>query len=158
MTSRSLRFLAVLPLVVSVLYAGDGKTCSASARECEQEIRRMLAGRRYLGVDLVLAGPGLIIIKSIKSDGPAARADIKEGDRLIAINGKDLRDSGTVRQVKEALAAVKETGQLLLIVQRRGSYKRVTVKMEPFSTDQINKVIAAHLAQSHPATAGGSDH
>jgi len=32
------------------------------------------------------------------------------------------------------------------------------VKMEPFSKDQINKVIAAHLAQSHPATAGGSDH
>jgi C-terminal processing protease CtpA/Prc len=158
MTSRSLRFLAVLPFVVSTLFAGDGRTCSASARECEQEIRRMLAGRRYLGVDLVQAGPGLIIIKAIKADGPAARADVKEGDRLIAVNGKDMREGGTVRQVKEVLAAVKETGQVLLIVQRRGSYKRVTVRMEPYSKVQIDKVIAAHLAQSHPATAGGSDH
>jgi predicted metalloprotease with PDZ domain len=158
MTCHSLRLFVLLPFVVSALFAGDGKVCSASARECEQEIRRMLSGRRYLGVDLVQAGPGLIIIKAIKSDGPAARADLKEGDRFIAVNGKDMREGGTVRQVKEALAAAKETGNVLLIVQRRGAFKRVSVKMEPYSKAQVDKVIAAHLAQSHPATAGGSGH
>ena len=157
MTSRFLAALAVLSLAVSPLaIAGEGKVCAASARQCEQEIKRMLSGRRYLGVDLVQAGPGVIIVKSIKPDGPASRADLKEGDRFIAVNGQDMRNGGTVRHVEEALAAVKETGSVLLIVQRRGSFKRVTVKMEPYSKEQLDKIISAHLSQSHPATAGGS--
>jgi predicted metalloprotease with PDZ domain len=157
MTHRLLQFVAILYFAASPAMAGDGKVCSASARECEQEIKRMLSGRRYLGVDLVQAGPGVIIIKAIKADGPASRADLKEGDRFIAVNGRDLRDGGTVRHVKEALAAAKETGSILLIVQRRGSFKRVHVRMEPYSSEQLEKIITAHLSQSHPATAGGSN-
>jgi predicted metalloprotease with PDZ domain len=157
MTLRLLQFVAVVFFAVSFVFAGDGKVCSASARECEQEIKRMLSGRRYLGVDLVQAGPGVIIVKAIKADGPASRADLQEGDRFIAVNGRDLRERGTVRNVKEALADAKETGTVLLIVQRRGSYKRVYVRMEPYSKEQLDKIVTAHVSQSHPATAGGSN-
>lgn len=159
MAFRLLKFVVILTFAVSSVFGGEGKVCSASARECEQEIRRMLSGRRYLGVDLVQAGPGVIIIKSIKADGPASRADLKEGDRFIAVNGRDMREGGTVRQVKEALAAAKETGSVLLIVQRRGSYRRIQVRMEPYSKVQLDKIITGHLSLSHPSTAGGSsDH
>jgi predicted metalloprotease with PDZ domain len=156
MAFRLLTSVVLFTFAVSPLAGGDAKVCSASARECEQEIRRMLSGRRYLGVDLVQAGPGVIIVKSIKADGPASRADVKEGDRVIAVNGRDMREGGTVRQVKEVLAAAKETGSLLLILERRGSYKRIQVRMEPYSKAQLDKIIAAHLSQSHPTTAGGS--
>src|ERR1043166_3875584 len=96
MTHRSLRLaIATFFAGVTVLLAQDVQTpvrkCNASARECEQEIRDMLSGRRYLGAQIaeMTSGPG-IYIKSISPDGPAAHVDLQAGDRIIAVNGRSL--------------------------------------------------------------------
>ena len=153
MQSRLLNIVAVTVLSAAALYAGDEpKHCNAPARECEQQIRQMLSGRRYLGLSFVELKPG-IVIKSIVPDGPASRVDLKEGDRIIAVNGHPM-NAATARDFKQALADARQTGTLWLIVQRRGAMRHVEVRMEPYSKAQIDKIIAAHLAQSHSAIAG----
>jgi predicted metalloprotease with PDZ domain len=153
MQSRFLKLTAVLLLSAAAVYAADeAKKCNASARECEQQIRHMLSGRRYLGISVVELKPGLVI-KSIVPDGPASRADLKEGDRIVAINGRNMNEANA-REFKQALADARETGTLWIIIQRRGNFRRVETRMEPYTKGQIDKIVAAHLAQSHSAIAG----
>lgn len=148
----SLAKTTLLSLLVAASVSADGK-CSASARECEQQIRHMLSGRRYLGLQLVELKPGLVV-KAVINDSPAKRAGLKENDRLIGCNGIDLRRS-TAREFKQVLANARTTGTLFMIIQRRGALRKIEVRLEPYSKDQLDKIIAQHLTQSHAATAGG---
>jgi predicted metalloprotease with PDZ domain len=153
MNSRIARStIAVLLLTSATVYAQEPQQrCNSSAHECEQEIRHMLSGRRYLGAQIVELHPG-IIIKAILPDGPAARVDLKAGDHIIAVNGRPIASSGA-KEFKQALADVKETGTLFMIIQRRGAYRKVEVKLDPYPKAQIDKIVAAHLAQSHSGVA-----
>jgi predicted metalloprotease with PDZ domain len=144
--------LAVLMLAAATVYAQEPQKCNSSAHECEQEIRRMLSGRRYLGAQVQELHPG-ILIKAILPDGPAARADLRDGDRIIAVNGHPISSAGA-KEFKQALSDAKDAGGvLLIIVQRRGAYRRVDVRLDPYPKAQIDKIIAAHLAQSHAGAA-----
>ena len=162
MISRTARWsAAALLITVTAVYAQDTakpaeplQRCSSTARECEQEIRKMLSGRRYLGAQILDQRPGLII-KTISSDGPAARVDLKPGDRVIAINGRQMTMAG-IREFKQALAEVKDTGTIFMIIQRRGAYRKVEFRLESYPKSQIDKIIAAHLAQSHPGSVAAS--
>ena len=148
--------VSVAVVVVATLAADEAKKCTASARDCEQHIRQMLSGRRYLGVQLVELNPGLAI-KTVVPDGPAERADLLPGDRLMAVNGRSTLQA-TIRDFKEILGDAKETGRLYVIVQRRGLLKRIDVRLEPYSKAQIDKIVAQHLAESHSLSATGPQH
>ena len=152
-----IRFFIVLVstavAVAATLAADEAKKCTASARDCEQHIRQMLSGRRYLGVQLVELNPGLAI-KMVVPDGPAERADLKPGDRLMAVNGRSTLQA-TIRDFKEILGDAKETGRLNVIVSRHGLLKRIDVRLEPYSKAQIDKIVAQHLAESHSLSATG---
>lgn len=162
MISRTARWsVAALLITAAGVFAQDApkppesqQRCSATARECEQEIRKMLSGRRYLGAIVVDQRPGLIV-KSISTDGPAARVDLKPGDRIIAVNGRQM-STATNREFKQALADVKDTGTIFMIIQRRGAYRKVEFRLDPYPESQIEKIIAAHLAQSHPGSVAAS--
>lgn len=121
------------------------KHCNATAHECEQAIRQMMSGRRYLGAQLVELNPGLAV-KSVVEDGPADRADLRPGDRLMAVNGHPTREAA-ISDFKQILAEAKETGRLWIIVQRRGSLRKIDVRMEPYTKSQIDKIVAQHLAE-----------
>jgi predicted metalloprotease with PDZ domain len=145
--------LAVLAFVaVPCLVNAEDAKCNASARECDQQIRQMLSGRRYLGANIEELKPGLAI-KSVAPNSPAARAGLSAGDRLIAINGKSLTQA-SAREFKEVLAQARATGTLRVIVWRHGAYSKVEARLEPYSKEQIDKIVAAHLALSHTTTAG----
>lgn len=153
-SAMRLRFLIPLSFFAALAavgaHAGEGQ-CHASARECAQQIRQMLAGRLYLGVDVVELKPGLVI-KTVLPHSPASRVELKAGDRLIAVNGKSLA-SARARQFKE-LVATSRTGKIMLIVQRRGAFRRIEARLEPYPASYIEKVISGHLSQSHSARAG----
>lgn len=129
--------------------------CHVPANECERSIRQMLSGRRYLGLDIVEIKPGLVI-KAVRPESPAARADFQEGDRLIAVNGKSM-EKATAKMFKETLAEARQTGRLWIIVLRRGAYKKIEARLEPYPQEYIDKVVSGHLAQAHSVatTAGG---
>jgi len=140
-------------IVASTLAAEDAKKCTVPARECEQQIRQMLSGRRYLGAQLEETNPGLTV-KTVVEDGPAEHADLRPGDRLMAVNGRSTMQA-TIRDFKQILSDAKQTGRLTIIVQRSGILRRIDVHLEPYTKAQIDKIVAQHLAQSHSMTATG---
>src|ERR1700741_2265181 len=114
------------------------KRGTAEPKVCEHDIRKMLSGRRYLGLQIIDLHPG-VIIKAVNPDGPASHVDLKEGDRIIAVNGSLLPLLGA-SEFKQVLAEAKETGVLFMIVQRRGAYRKVDVRLEPYPRTQIDKI------------------
>lgn len=156
MNRRTLRILSIfLCLFATVLAAGDKEQCSATATECEKQIRQILAGKRYLGLHVIeVSGLGLLI-KSVVPNSPAERAGFAEGDRVIAVNER-WTTHASPRDFKQMLADTREEGKVRIVVLRGGNHKRIEVRMEPYSKAQIDKIIASHMAQSHRATASTS--
>jgi S1-C subfamily serine protease len=143
--------LAIAGLIAAVtsVYADDLK-CNVAVRECDQQIRNMLGGRRYHGAQIEEKKPGLVV-KSITEKSPAERAGLRVGDRLIAINGKSLTHAST-RDFKQLVADARTTGRIGLIIWRQGGYRKLDIRLEPYSKEQMDKIIAGHLATHvHPA-------
>lgn len=158
MKLRFLGSLTAVALLLALSANADDEVCQAAARECEQKIRQMLAGPRYLGVEVVQlntgsATGGPVVVKTVLPKSPASRAPLKAGDWLIAVNG---RPTPTVSDFKKVVAEARQTGTLWLIVRRRNALRKVDIRLEPFPKEYVDKVIAGHLSLSHTATASGS--
>lgn len=81
--------------------------------------------RGSLGAELEQKGESLLV-KSVLSDGPAAKAGLKAGDQIEVVKGK------SVSSVSDALEAVKklpEGSSLKLKVKRGDESKEVTVEL-----------------------------
>lgn len=142
----------LVALVAAATIAADNPKCNGTARECEQSIRQLVSGRRYFGATVQDRNPGLIV-NSVHPNSPAERAGLRPADQLIAMNGKSLvKASG--RELKQLIADARPTGRIWMIVSRRGAYMKLETRLEPYSKEQVAKMVAAHLAQTHTTTAG----
>ena len=151
MVTKLSRIFFAISIAATTLLAEEPK-CNGAARECDQQIRHMLSGRRYLGATIQDRNPGLVV-KSVHQESPAARAGLEPGDKLIALNGKSL-EQASLREFKQLIAEARETGRIFMIVSRHNVYKKVQTRLEPYTKEQISKIVAAHLAQSHTAASG----
>jgi predicted metalloprotease with PDZ domain len=131
-------------LAAAVSASADDLKCNVAVRECDQQIRNMLGGKRYHGAQVDEKKPGLVV-KSVDEKSPAWRAGLQAGDRLIAVNGKSLTQA-TKREFKQLVADARETGRLGLIIWRSGGYRKIEIRLEPYSKEQMDKVIAGHLS------------
>ena len=155
MFHRFSRLAAAGLLAAASLYADDPK-CNVAARECDQQIRMMLSGRRYHGAIVEERKPGLVV-KSVTQGSPAWKAGLRVGDRLIAINGKSLTQA-TTREFKPVVADARVNGTLGVIIWRSGAYSKVDIRLEPYTKEQMDKIIAGHLATSHASTSTAGAH
>ena len=151
--TRKAPFLAIAMtlLLIAPIHAGgkEKKKCLSAPKECEQQIRKMLTGQLYLGVDVTETRLGPVI-KSVTPDSPAERADLRPLDRVISIDGHDLTGSGG-RDFRETLNAARNRPKPLvrMLLQRGSSFRRLDVLLEPISGSQIDKIVAAHMAEFH---------
>ncbi|HYU24838.1 MAG TPA: PDZ domain-containing protein [Thermoanaerobaculia bacterium] len=157
MRSRFILFSAVVVSLAAAAFAGDdAKKCNTPPDECARQIRQMLAGRPYLGVLLLELTPGLIV-KSVVPDSPAEHADLKAGDKLVAVNGHRTTEA-SIKDFKQILDEVGRTHRhLWMLVQRRGAFKKIDVMMEPYSKVQIERIVTQHLSEAHSVASAPPD-
>lgn len=96
---------------------------------------RMVTQSRVLGVELEsLEGQlaeyfgvkGGVLVRSVESNSPAARAGLKAGDAIVEIAGRPVRDSG---QIREAIRSADPENPIDVAVMR--SRSRLSLQMEP---------------------------
>lgn len=157
MRSRFIKLAAVVAaLAAMAAFADDSKKCTATKEECARAIRQMLTGQLYLGVQVEDLAPGLAV-KTVAPDSPAEHADLRAGDRLIAVNNHRT-DEATIKDFKQIVDEVAKTHRhLYMIVKRRGALKRIDVMMEPYSKAQIERIVAQHFAEAHSIASAGPD-
>jgi predicted metalloprotease with PDZ domain len=151
MVQRISRIFFVALVAANTLVA-DGPKCTGTARDCEQKIRHLVSGRRYLGATVTDKMPGLVV-SAVTEDSPAAKSGLLPGDILISLNGKSLTQA-SVRDFKQYVADARTTGRIWLIVSRHGAYSRIETRLEPYPKEQVAKIVAMHLSQTHTKTAG----
>src|SRR5215213_2657350 len=101
MTQTITRIIVTAWIAGAALLFADEQKCNGTARECEQQIRQFLSGRRFLGATIRERNPGLVV-EAVNPGGPAERAGLQVGDRLITCNQKSLT-SATPRDFKQIL-------------------------------------------------------
>lgn len=155
MRSRILVMSAVVVSLAAAALAGDdAKKCTTPPDECARQIRSMLNGRQYLGV-LVSDESGGLVVMSVVPESPAERADIKVGDRLVAVNGHRTVEA-RIKDFKQILDEVGKTHRhVWMLVQRRGAFKKIDAMMEPYSKAQIERIVAQHLSEAHAVASAG---
>src|SRR3712207_7281502 len=83
---RSRLAVAGLLAATAVVYADDPK-CNVAARECDQQIRRMLSGKRYSGAQVEERKPVGLVIKTVaeKRDRKSTRLNSSHANISYAV-------------------------------------------------------------------------
>ncbi len=83
-------------------------------------------------------------VVSVQKGAPADRAGLKKGDRIVAVNGQDLRFFREKEEPDQALARLmRKEDRVKLLVQRAGSAELETVEIgaEEFLSEQAAPVV-----------------
>jgi predicted metalloprotease with PDZ domain len=88
-----------------------------------KRLRAALAARPYLGLGLEGEGAG---VSAVVAGGPAARAGLRPGDRLLKVGAERVESLADLRR---ALGAHKPGDRLTLEVQRDGKVLPLTVEV-----------------------------
>jgi hypothetical protein len=62
----------------------------------------------------------------------------------------------TTRDFKQIVADARVTGTVDMIIWRSGAYSRVVLRLEPYTKEQMDKIIAGHLAAHNTTSTAGS--
>jgi Do/DeqQ family serine protease len=80
---------------------------------------------------LGLARPGGVLINAVHQAGTAARAGLKVGDVVLAVNGHEVQDGNTM---KHRIATLPIGDEAVLRVWRAGKTRAMTVRLAPAPT------------------------
>ena len=131
--------IGVSSVILSPTGASVGIGFAIPSETVSQIVRQLLANkgtiqRGWLGVS-VEDREGGVLIAGIDRAGPAARAGIRPGDAVLAINGEPVASS---RGLIRAVAAVPPRNNARLTVRRQGRTVEipVAVGLRPVATEQ----------------------
>jgi S1-C subfamily serine protease len=143
---------AAFVLAVSVPAFAGGASCSghasASASSCEGHSAKSAA---WAGAWLERTSSGTVTVAEVAKGSPAAKAGLKTGDVVIAVNGYDLSNSES-RALCASKANCTVGSTVNYTVQRSGSTKHFKLKLEKMPADATDR-FATRQAEFSPALA-----
>jgi len=101
--------------------------------------------RGWLGVEIQSITPEIAsslgmnepkgaIIATIVPDGPAAKAGLRQGDVVLAVNGKQVEDS---RDLSRRVAGLVAGTSATLTVNREGKVQQITARIAPRKDEKV---------------------
>lgn len=135
---------AALALAVSVPAFAGGAHCSGATAASTKSAA-------WAGAWFERAASGTVTVAEVAKGSPAAKAGLKSGDIVLAVNGYDLSDS-EARAACASKAACTVGSTVTYTVQRNGSSKDVKLKLAKMPAD-ATKRFASRQADFDPVLA-----
>ena len=104
--------------IPGMLHALDPHSNFIQPNEYKEMMRRQKAQYYGVGMQITVDGPGKVVVMEPFTDSPAAGADLRRGDWIFAVDGKETTGMDTA-QVAEMLRGPKNT-QVRVTVKREG--------------------------------------
>jgi len=148
--------VTALALGVSVAAFAGGSSCSGSASaasadagySCSAHATKSAA---WSGAWLQRSPSGTVTVAEVAKGSPAAKAGLKSGDVVVAVNGYDLSNADA-RATCASKADCKVGSTVSYMVMRNGSTKNVKLKLEKMPSDATERY-ASREAGFDPALA-----
>jgi C-terminal processing protease CtpA/Prc len=139
---------------VAPAFAG-GANCashsSAAAASSEESCHGKSAYTAWAGAWLQRSSSGQVVVADVTKGSPAAKAGLKSGDVVLAVNGYSLADSKEAAMCASN-AECKVGRSVAYTVQRGGSKKNIKFKLAEMPSDATAR-FAARNASFDPALA-----
>ncbi len=140
--------IAVLPAI-----AGEDneyeKKCGADAQTCLNWFAEHYKGRGWAGVSLEKSDDGLRV-SEVHAGTPAAKAGVKVGDVLVAINGVEYNEAN-----KEAMAGLEKLmvpGQeFTYTISRKDKNRDISFALAEMPMDVVARMVGMHMLSDHAA-------
>ncbi len=123
--------------------------CSADAQSCLNWFSQNYTNRGWAGVSLEMSDEGLYV-SEVHKGTPAAKAGVKTGDVLVAINGIEYSDEN-----KEKMAALQEKmvpgAEFTYTIARKGKNKEISFALDEMPMDVVARQVGMHMLSDHAA-------
>lgn len=124
--------------------------CPLDVRTCLDQFARMRE-RPWLGADVDPDSSGAWVVRAIVENGPAKRAGIRAGDRIVAIDGARIGS----REGSQSRAGWR-VGERAAFTIRRGPHEQHVVMMgERVPDAMFAKIVGEHMVEHHMAAVTG---
>ena len=133
--------VAALALTMSVAAFAGGDQCSGHSAK----------SAAWSGAWLQRSSSGTVTVAEVAKGSPAAKAGLKSGDVVLAVNGYDLNDPDA-RATCASKADCKAGSTVTYRVMHKGSTKNVKLKLEKMPADATDRY-ASRQADFDPALA-----
>ena len=141
----------VLVLLCAVLavpaIAGEGHKCTADTQTCINAYAEKMANKGFLGVELNWdEKTEALVIKKVIDETPAAKAGLKVGETLVALNGVKYGDKEGMKSVYKKIKA----GNTVTYTVGHGKHNRdVKVTLIAYPQDLAAKYLGMHIMEHH---------
>jgi len=143
--------VAALVLAISVPAFAGGGSCSGSSATAYSGSCSAMHNAAWAGAWLQRTESGTVTVAEVAKNSPAAKAGLKSGDIVLAVNGYDLSNSDA-RAICASKADCTVGSTVTYRVMHKGSTKNVKLKLEKMPADATER-FASRQADFDPALA-----
>ncbi len=150
--------LVSLVLVVLPAIAGDGhaknaeyeKKCGADAQACLDWFANNYKGRGWAGVSLEVVDDSLRV-SEVHYGTPAAKAGVKTGDVLVAINGVDYNNKENKEEMGRLEKLMVPGQEFTYTIARNGKNRDISFSLDEMPMDVVARMVGMHMLSDHAA-------
>lgn len=144
-----LTMMMIACFAVSVVAGEKREKCTADTQTCLNKIASKGDVKGWLGVELEYGENGALVITKIIPDSPAAKANLKAGESLVAMNG--FKYGSHDKAAKKAAYAKAGPGDTVVytLASARGKERKQKITLAKIPEDVIAKWAGNHLVKHH---------
>ena len=149
MKTRIVLLSAALVMLAAPLFAGSGEKCTYSTQAC---LNHWASSKDmgWTGLDLDKSVEGVVKVKAVTPDSPAATAGFQPGDVLLTLNGVKMSDKVAMKKAKGAWKAGQS---VTYTVDRGGAEQSIAVTLAKAPDDVYAAMLGSHMLENHATVA-----
>ena len=144
--SIGLSLCLLLALAVGAALAGEGK-CEHDAQACLNYLAKAYKDKGWAGVEMDESG-GSPAVTKVHPGTPAAKANVKIGDVLVAVNGLRLGEENK-EALRELWGEMKAGRTFTYTVERDGKERDLKLTLIPMSQEVLAAMVGRHMLEDH---------